>query len=143
VDPSRAADLGEEWVARHRPEEEPSPAALAGVERLLAERVPDPEAAAAIADASGRRQVAVLAGGVLYLIWAVPGGAGSAEAARCRRIPLENAEVELSERVENGAAIRHWWFQLPSEPLVFRPEHASEHRFAEALAAALGWPTLR
>jgi hypothetical protein len=142
VDPSRAAELRDDWVARHRPEDEPSPAARAGVERLLTERVPDPGAAAAITDASGRRQVAALAGGVLYLVWAVPGGAGMAEAARCRRIPLEPSEVELSERVEDGIAVRHWWFQLPSEPLVFRALDAADEGFAEALAAALGWPSV-
>jgi hypothetical protein len=141
VDPARAADLRNEWVARHQPEERPSPAALDGVERMLA-RLPDVEAAAAITDSNGRRQIAVLAGGAVYLVWVVPGGAGTAEAARCRRIPLAPADVELSERVENGVPVRHWWFQLSAEPLVFRALDARDAAFADALAAALGWPSL-
>jgi hypothetical protein len=142
LDPSRAAELRDDWVARHRPQDAPSPPARAGVERLLVKRVPDPDAAAAILDADGRRQVAALAAGALYLVWAVPGGAGTPEAARCRRIPLGTAEVELSERVDGEATVRHWWFALPGEPLVFRTLDARDEAFAEALAAALGWPSV-
>jgi hypothetical protein len=142
MDPSRAAELGGDWAARHRPEDAPSPAARAGVERLLSDRVPDPEAAAAIVDADGRRQVAALAGGALYLVWAVPGSAGTPEAARCRRIPLGPAEVELSERADGARTVRHWWFELAGEPLVFRALGPDDDAFARALAGAVGWPSL-
>ena len=140
MDPTRAAELRTAWAARHRPDEAPSPAAAAAVERLLGERVPEPEAAAAILDAEGRRRVAALAGGALYLVWAVPGGAGTPEAARVRRIPLAAAEVELSERAEGSARVRHWWFEVGEEPLVFRTLDAADEAFAAALAAAVGWP---
>jgi hypothetical protein len=142
MDPSRAAELGHDWAARHRPEDAPSPAARAGVERMLSERVPAPDAAAAIVDADGRRQVAALAGGALWLVWAVPGSAGTPEAARCRRIPLAPAEVELSERADGDRTVRHWWFALSEEPLVFRALGAEDDAFACVLASALGWPSL-
>jgi hypothetical protein len=142
MDPSRAAELGHDWAARHRPEDAPSPAARAGVERMLSERVPAPDAAAAIVDADGRRQVAALAGGALWLVWAVPGSAGTPEAARCRRIPLAPAEVELSERADGDRTVRHWWFALSEEPLVFRALGAEDDAFARVLASALGWPSL-
>jgi hypothetical protein len=142
MDPSRAAELAHDWAARHRPEDAPSPAARAGVVRMLSERVPEPDAAAAIIDADGRRQVVALAGDALYLVWAVPGSAGTPEAARCRRIPLAPAEVELSERVDGDRTVRHWWFALSDEPLVFRALGAPDDAFARALAAALGWPSL-
>jgi hypothetical protein len=142
MDRSRAAELRDDWAALHRPADAPSPTARAGVERLLADRVPEPEAAAAIVDANGRRQIVALAAGALYLVWAVPGSAGTPEAARCRRIPLDKAEVELSERVDGARRVRHWWFDLPDEPLVFRTLGPSDDAFAEALAAALGWPSL-
>jgi hypothetical protein len=143
VDAARASELAGAWTARHVNVDPPSPAASDGVERVLRERVPEPEAASAILDASGRRQVAVLAGGALYLVWAVPGSAGTPEAARCRRIPLEPVEVELSERVEGDAPVRHWLFELPGEPLVFRVLEPADDELAERLATALGWPTLR
>jgi hypothetical protein len=143
VDPARASDLADAWVARHAHVDPPSPDARSGVERLLRERVPDPEAATAIVDAGGRRVVAALADGALYLLWAVPGSAGTPEAARCRRIPLASCEVELSERVEGGAPVRHWWFELAGEPLVFRVLDAGDEELATRLAAAVGWPTLR
>jgi hypothetical protein len=142
MDRSRASELGSEWAARHPADDPPSPAARTGVERQLEERVPDAEAAAALVDADGRRRVAALAAGALYLVWAVPGSAGTSEAARCRRIPLAPCEVELSERIEDGAAVRHWWFELPNEPLVFRALDARDDAFARALAAAVGWPSL-
>lgn len=142
MDRTRASDLANDWVARHANIEAPSPAARAGVMRMLEQRVPGPEAAAAILDANGRRQVAVLAAGALYLVWAVPGSAGTPEAARCRRIPLAPCEVELSERVESGTPVRHWWFELPSEPLVFRVLDPADEALAQRLAAALGWPAL-
>jgi hypothetical protein len=142
MDRSRASELSESWVARHPDREAPSRAARDGVRRMLEERVPDPEAAAAILDADGRRQVAALAGEALYLVWAVPGSAGTPEAARCRRIPLEPSEVELSERVEGDVPVRHWWFELPGDPLVFRVLDGSDETFAQALARALGWPSL-
>jgi hypothetical protein len=137
MDHSRAAELTDSWVERHRPEDAPSPDARAGVERLLVERVPDPGAAAALIDSDGRRRVAALAGGALYLVWAV---AGTPEAARCRRIPLHPAEVEVSERVEDGRTIRHWWFEVGGEPLIFRALDPGDDAFAAALATALGWP---
>jgi hypothetical protein len=143
VDRTRASDLANDWVARHANVEAPSPAARAGVVRMLEQRVPEPEAAAAILDADGRRLVVVLAAHALYLVWAVPGSAGTPEAARCRRIPLAPAEVELSERVEGGTPVRHWWFELPGEPLVFRVLDAADETLARRLASALGWPSLR
>jgi hypothetical protein len=142
MDSSRAAELGGDWAERHRPEDAPSPAARAGVERLLTERVPEPEAASAIVDADGRRLVAALAGGALYLVWAVPGSAGTPEAARCRRLPLGPAEIELSERADGSRTVRHWWFELAGEPFVFRALGATDDAFAQSLAAALGWPSL-
>jgi hypothetical protein len=140
MDPVTAAGLRDEWAARHRAEEAPAPGARAAVERLLADRVPDPEQAAALVDAEGRRRIAVLAGGALYLVWAVPAGAGTREAARCRRLPLAAAPVEVSDRLEPGGVVRHWWFELEDEPLVFRAGSPAEEAFAQALAAAVGWP---
>ena len=140
MDPARAAELRAAWAARHRPEEAPSPPAAEAVQRLLEQRVPEPEAAAAILDAGGRRSVAALAGGALYLVWAVPGAAGTPEAARVRRIPLARAEVELSERADGERRVRHWWFEVGEEPLVFRALDADDDAFAAALAAAVGWP---
>jgi hypothetical protein len=138
MDRARAAALTEAWAARHRAADAPSPAGRAGVERLLTERVPDPGAAAALIDADGRHCVAALAGGALYLAWAV---AGTPEAARCRRIPLAPAEVEVSERFDSDTAVRHWWFEVGGDPLVFRALDADDEAFAAALATALGWPT--
>jgi hypothetical protein len=141
MDPARAVELRDAWAARHREEEAPAPGALAAVERLLIDRVPDPDRAAALIDAEGRRRIALLSGGALYLVWAVPAGAGTLEAARCRRVPLDPAHtpVELSDRLEPAGPVRYWWFELEDEPLVFRAATAEEEDFAEALAAALGW----
>jgi len=133
MDHARAAELRDAWAARLV---EPATAdAHAEVARLLAERVPEPEAAAAIAEADGRRRVAALAGGALYLVWTTP---GLPEAVRCRRIPLGPAAVELSER----AGEQHWWFEIGEEPLVFRALDAADAAFAAALARALGWPSV-
>jgi hypothetical protein len=142
MDPARAVELCDAWAARHRDEESPTRGALAAVERLLADRVPDPDRAAALIDADGRRRIALLAGGALYLVWAVPAGAGTLEAARCRRVPLDpgRTSVEVSDRLESAGPVRHWWFELADEPLVFRAATVDEEAFAQALAAALGWP---
>src|SRR5215218_6954615 len=121
MDRARAGELVEQWVARHVAVEPPSPDAIAAVTAAL-QAVPDPDAAAAITAADGRPRVAALAGGALFLAWAVPGSAGVREAARCRRIPLDPAGtvVELSERRDPGAVVRHWWFEVEDDPLVFR-----------------------
>jgi hypothetical protein len=142
MDPDRAAELCDAWVARHREEELPTPDACAAVERLLTERVPEPRSACALTDIEGRRRIAILAGRALFLVWAVPPGAGTREAARCRRLPLaEHATtIEVSDRLEGSDPVRHWWFALEDEPLVFRAARPEEEAFARALAAALGWP---
>jgi hypothetical protein len=139
MDAARAAELRDAWAARHRDEEAPTPGAMAAVERLLTERVPDADAAAALIDADGRRRIGLLAGDALYLVWAVPAGVGRLEAARCRRLPLAPAPIEVSDRLEAGGSVRHWWFELEDEPLVFRAGGEEEETFAQALAAALGW----
>jgi hypothetical protein len=37
--------------------------------------------------------------------------------------------------------VRHWWFEIDEDPLVFRTTGDDEpERFARALAGALGWP---
>ena len=133
MDPARAAELRDAWAARLT--EPPAPEAHAGVARVLAERVPDPDVAAAIVEAGGRRRVAALAAGALYLVWTTP---GAPEAVRCRRVPLAAATVELSER----AGERHWWFEIDEEPLVFRALDAADIAFATALARAVGWPAV-
>jgi hypothetical protein len=140
MDTARAAELRDAWAARHRGADAPTPGAMAAVERLLTERVPDPEHAVALIDSDGRRRVALLDGDALYLVWSVPAGVGRLEAARCRRIPLAPAPVEVSDRLETSGAVRHWWFELADEPLVFRAGQPEEERFARALATALGWP---
>src|SRR4051794_37312202 len=114
MDPARAVELRDAWAARHRDEDTPTPGALAAVERLLTDRVPDPDRAAALIDAEGRRRIALLSGGALYLVWAVPAGAGTLEAARCRRLPLDRARtpVEVSDRLEAAGVVRYWWFEL-------------------------------
>jgi hypothetical protein len=140
MDAARAAELRAAWEARHRRGEPPSPDAVEAVQRMLAGRVPDPESAVAITDADGRHRVAALAAGALYLVWAVPGGASVRDAARCRRIPLAPCGVEVSERLDGRNPVRHWWFELEAEPLVFRAAGESEEAFARALAAAVGWP---
>ena len=139
MDATRAAQLRDAWAARHRDEEAPTPGAMAAVERLLTDRVPDADAAAALIDADGRRRIALLAGDALFLVWAVPAGVGRLEAARCRRLPLVPAAIEVSDRLEAAGSVRHWWFELEDEPLVFRAGNAEEESFAQALAAALGW----
>jgi hypothetical protein len=141
MDAARAAELRDAWAARHRDEEAPTPGARAAVARLLTDRVPEADAATALLDADGRRRIGVLAGGALYLLWAVPAGAGTREAARCRRLPLDPARtaIEVSDRLEPDGPVRHWWFELEDEPLVFRAGRPEEEAFARALAAALGW----
>jgi hypothetical protein len=142
MDRARAAELRDAWAARHRDEEAPTPGARDAVLRLLADRLPEPEEAAALIDAEGRRRIALLAAGALYLVWAVPAGAGTREAARCRRLPLDPARtaIEVSDRLEPSGPVRYWWFELEDEPLVFRAATAEEEGFAQALARALGWP---
>jgi hypothetical protein len=140
MDAARAAQLRDAWAARHRDADAPTRAARAAVERLLIERVPDAGEAVALIDSEGRRRIALLDGAALYLVWSVPAGVGRQEAARCRRIPLGPATVEVSDRLETGGAVRHWWFELADEPLVFRAAQPEEEQFARALASALGWP---
>ncbi len=84
--------------------------------------MPEPEAAAAITGVDGHPRIAALAGGALYLVWAVRGSASVREAARCRRLPLQpgTTAVELSQRQDPDAIVRHWWFEVDEEPLVFR-----------------------
>jgi hypothetical protein len=142
MDPQRAAELSDAWVERHVTVEPPSPDATYAVGEALA-LVPPPEAAAAITGPDGRPRIAVLAGGALYVVWAVQGSASVREAARCRRVPLrpDVTAVEVSQRQDPGAVVRHWWFEIDEEPLVFRTTGQDEaERFARALAHALGWP---
>ena len=142
MDPGRAAPLVDDWIERHVTVQPPSHDAIAAVRDALA-LVPEPEAAAAITGADERPRIAALAGGALYVVWAVPASASTREAARCRRLPLAPATtaVELSERRDPGAVVRHWWFEVDEEPLVFRTTGEDEaERFARALAGALGWP---
>jgi hypothetical protein len=142
MDPDRAARLLDDWAEAHLLVGPPPPDAVAAVLGALA-TVPEPDAAAAITGPDERPRIAALAGGALYVIWAVPGSATQRDAARCRRLPLDPARmpVELSERRDPDAIVRHWWFEVDEEPLVFRTsgEDAAE-RFARALAGALGWP---
>jgi hypothetical protein len=141
MDPARAAALTTEWTAAHT-REAPSEAAAGGIRHALATRVPEPAAAAAITDPDGRVQVAALAGAALFLVWAVPGAAGIPEATRTRRIPLApgTAVVEVSERAGPPPRIRHWWFALGDEPLVFRTTGDDPpEELARALAGAVGW----
>jgi hypothetical protein len=126
MDATRAAELRDAWAARHRDEEAPTPGA---------------RAATALVDVEGRHRIGLLAGGALYLVWAVPAGVGRLEAARCRRLPLDpdRTAIEVSDRLETHGPVRHWWFELEDEPLVFRAGRPEEEAFARALAAALGW----
>jgi hypothetical protein len=143
MEAARAAGLAAAWAARHPRGEEPAPDAAAAVRTALETRVPEPEEAAAITDADGRARIAVLAGGALYLVWAVRGSAGIRDAARCRRIPLlpGRTTVEVSERRDGDRPVRHWWFELEDDPLVFRTVGADEaERLARALARVVGWP---
>jgi hypothetical protein len=142
VEPDRAAALSDAWVERHVTVEPPSPDAAEAVVAAL-ELVPPPDAAAAITGPDGRPRIAALAGGALYLVWAVQGSASVREAARCRRLPLrpDTTAVEVSQRQDPGAVVRHWWFEVDEEPLVFRTTGDDDaERFARALARALGWP---
>jgi hypothetical protein len=143
MEAERATGLAEAWVARHPAGEEPAPDAVAALEAALGARVPAPEAAAAVTDADGRPRVAALAGGALYLVWAVRGSAGIRDAARCRRIPLDPARttVEVSERLDGDRPVRHWWFELEDDPFVFRTVGDDDaERLARAMARAVGWP---
>ena len=106
--------------------------------------VPEPDAAAAITGRDGRPRIAVLAGGAALRRL----GRGRARracarpraAAACRSSPATTA-IELSQRRDPGAVVRHWWFELDEDPLVFRTTGEDEsERFARALAEALGWP---
>ncbi len=142
MDPDRAAVLSDAWVERHVTVEPPSPDAVEAVAEALA-LVPEPEAAAAITGPDGRPRIAALAGGALYVVWAVQGSASVREAARCRRTPLrpDSTAVEVSQRQDPGAVVRHWWFEIEEEPLVFRTTGEDDaEAFARALAHALGWP---
>jgi hypothetical protein len=142
MEPDRAAALVDAWIERHVTVEPPSPEATEAVAEALA-LVPPPDAAAAITGPDGRPRIAALAGGALYLVWAVQGSASVREAARCRRLPLrpEATAVEVSQRQDPGAVVRHWWFEVDEEPLVFRTTAEDDaERFARALASALGWP---
>ena len=123
-------------MQRHLTVEPPSSVAVEAVSGALA-LVPEPDAAAAITGVDERPRIAVLADGALYVIWAVPGSSAVREAARCRRVPLDppRTAVELSERRDPGAVVRHWWFEVEEEPLVFRTTGEDEpERFARALA---------
>jgi hypothetical protein len=142
MDAERAGRVVDDWMWAHVTVEAPSRDAIRAVADALA-LVPEPDAIAAITGADGRPRIAALAKGAAYLVWAVPGSAGVPEAARCRRIPLEPAAtaVELSERRDANATVRHWSFEIDDEPLVFRTAGDDEpERFARALAGALGWP---
>jgi hypothetical protein len=142
MDPARAGRLTEDWVAGHVTIPPPSSDATEAVAGALA-MVPEPEAAAAITARDGKPRIVALAGGALYVVWAVPGAIGVREAARCRRLPLQPAvtTVEVSQRQDPDGPVRHWSFEVDEEPLVFRTtgDDAGE-RFARALAGALGWP---
>jgi hypothetical protein len=142
VEPDRVEALVGAWTACHVTVEPPSPDATQAVVEALA-LVPPPSAAAAITPPDGRPRIAALADGGLYLVWAVQGSASVREAARCRRLPLrpESTAVEVSQRQDPDAVVRHWWFEVDEEPLVFRTNgYDDAERFARALAQALGWP---
>ena len=142
MEPGRATALTDAWTALHVTVDPPSPDATHAVSEALA-LVPEPEAAAALTGPDGRPRIAALSGAALYVVWAVAGSASVREAARCRRLPLRPAEtaVEVSQRQDPDAVVRHWWFEVDEEPLVFRTTGEDEaERFARALAHALGWP---
>jgi hypothetical protein len=142
MEPDAATALAAAWVARHLVIERPSDEAVAAVRDALA-LVPPPEAAAAVTPPDGRPRIAAVARGALYLVWGVQGSAGVREAARCRRIPLRpgSTTVEVSQRRDPGAVVRHWCFELDDDPLIFRTTgDDEEERFARHLAEALGWP---
>jgi hypothetical protein len=138
MDAERAKRVVDEWVWAHVTVEAPSREAIRAVADALS-LVPEPEAVAAITLVDGRPRIAALAAGAVYLVWTLPGSAGTPEAARTRRVPLDPAAtaVERSERRD----VRHWSFEIDEEPLVFRTTGDDEpERFALALAGALGWP---
>lgn len=142
MEPERAVRLADDWVVRHVTVQPPSQDARAAMLDALA-LVPPPDAAAAIIGPDERPRIVALAGNALYVVWAVPGSASVREAARCRRIPLRPGAtaVELSQRRDPGAVVRHWWFEVEEEPLVFRTTADDDaERLARALARALGWP---
>jgi hypothetical protein len=141
VDLERAGALREAWVDAHLEGEEPSQDAAEAVAKALAAQVPEPDAAAVVTGPDGRPRVAVLAGRALWLLWTVGATSGLPATVRCRRVPLPpEAVIELSERIEGENTVRHWWFEVDEDPLVFRSvDDDSAERFARALAAALGW----
>ena len=138
MEAERAARVVDDWVWAHVTVEAPSKEAIKAVADALA-LVPEPDAIAAVTRVDGSPRIAALAGAAVFLVWSIPASAGTPEAARCRRIPLDPAAtaVELSERGE----VRHWSFEIDEEPLVFRTAGDDEpERLAAALAGALGWP---
>lgn len=141
MDAARAARLIDDWIGAHALVEPPPPDAVDAIRGALA-TVPDPDAAAAVTGPDERPRIAALAGGALFVVWAVPGSSSQRDAARCRRLPLDPAHtaIELSERRDPGAVVRHWWFEVDADPLVFRTTGAdAAERFARTLAGALGW----
>jgi hypothetical protein len=142
VELEQAGALREAWVDAHHAGEEPPPDAAEAVVRTLTVHVPEPDAAAVVTGPDGRPRVALLAGRALWLLWTVGATSGLPATVRCRRIPLPSeAPIELSERIEGEQTVRHWWFEVDEEPLVFRSvDDDAAERFARALAGALGWP---
>jgi hypothetical protein len=142
VDLERAGALREAWVDAHLEGEEPSEEAAEAVSRTLEGQVPDPDADAVVTGPDGRPRVAVLSGRSLWLLWTVGATSGLPATVRCRRVPLpDEVAIELSERIEEERTVRHWWFEVDDDPLVFRSvDDDSAERFARSLAAALGWP---
>ena len=142
MDPERAGVLRKAWVDAHLEGEEPSEESAEAVARTLAGQVPDPDADAVVTGPDGRPRVAVLSGRSLWLLWTVGATSGLPATVRCRRVPLpDEVAIELSERIEEEKTVRHWWFEVDEDPLVFRTvDDDAAERFARALAAALGWP---
>lgn len=141
MDLERAGALREAWVDAHLEGEEPSEEAAEAVSRTLEGQVPDPDADAVVTGPDGRPRVAVLSGRSLWLLWTVGATSGLPATVRCRRVPLpDEVAIELSERIEEERTVRHWWFEVDDDPLVFRSvDDDSAERFARSLAAALGW----
>jgi hypothetical protein len=142
VDIERAGALRDAWIAAHHEGEEPPSDAAQAVAAALSAQVPDPDADAVVTGPDGRPRVAVLSGRALWTVWTVGATSGLPATVRCRRVPLPDAvSIELSERIEEGRTVRHWWFEVDEEPLVFRSvDDDAAEGFARALAAALGWP---
>ena len=142
MDPERAGVLRKAWVDAHLEGEEPSEGAAEAIARTLEGQVPDPDADAVVTGPDGRPRVAVLSGKSLWLLWTVGATSGLPATVRCRRVPLpDEVAIELSERIEEEKTVRHWWFEVDEDPLVFRSvDDDAAERFARALAAALGWP---